>query len=246
MLLHQVPMEKNIVQQIHSMSHIDGIYVFCGNTSRHKSWASKWSKIKGVYDCIELICSNLQQTLTTFHEDETPMSFVKSSDLSSSTDLNRLDPSFMYTKLFKDILLNMEHNQQSLEDFCQHCRKMCADNPSELKIIDEFSDLYSPERAIRWYTRSSFIFETINQSLRLLQGDMIVTMGFFIKDLHCQLEQLHKKQIEKSDGVSFILYRGQGLSLHDFDKLQQTCGGLMSFNNFLSTSRDRSVSSSIC
>jgi hypothetical protein len=38
------------------------------------------------------------------------------------------------------------------------------------------------------------------------------------------------------------VYRGQGLSTADFDKLQKTTGGLMSFNNFLSTSKVREVS----
>jgi len=40
----------------------------------------------------------------------------------------------------------------------------------------------------------------------------------------------------------FTVYRGQGLSQADFHKLKNTEGGLMSFNNFLSTSLDREVS----
>jgi hypothetical protein len=38
------------------------------------------------------------------------------------------------------------------------------------------------------------------------------------------------------------VYRGQGLSPIDFDQLMKTKGGLMSFNTFLSTSLDRTVS----
>jgi tetratricopeptide (TPR) repeat protein len=38
------------------------------------------------------------------------------------------------------------------------------------------------------------------------------------------------------------VYRGQGLSKADFQKMKETKGGLMSFNNFLSTSTDRAVS----
>jgi tetratricopeptide (TPR) repeat protein len=40
----------------------------------------------------------------------------------------------------------------------------------------------------------------------------------------------------------FTVYRGQGLSGTDFDQLMNTKGGLLSFNNFLSTSTDRDVS----
>ena len=41
---------------------------------------------------------------------------------------------------------------------------------------------------------------------------------------------------------SFTVYRGQGLSKTDFDQLIKTKGGLMSFNNFLSTSINRKIS----
>ncbi len=41
---------------------------------------------------------------------------------------------------------------------------------------------------------------------------------------------------------TFIVYRGQGLSRTDFEKLLKTKDGLISFNNFLSTSQERDVS----
>jgi tetratricopeptide (TPR) repeat protein len=41
---------------------------------------------------------------------------------------------------------------------------------------------------------------------------------------------------------AFAVYRGQGLSSTDFDQLMNTKGGLLSFNSFLSTSKDRAVS----
>ncbi|CAF1462643.1 unnamed protein product [Rotaria magnacalcarata] len=65
-------------------------------------------------------------------------------------------------------------------------------------------------------------------------------MGFFIRHLHRQLEQLH---IEQSDAFKekFTVYRGQGLSQEDFQNLGDTKGGLLSFNNFLSTSKERKV-----
>ncbi|CAF4676199.1 unnamed protein product, partial [Rotaria sp. Silwood2] len=42
--------------------------------------------------------------------------------------------------------------------------------------------------------------------------------------------------------TNFQVFRGQGLSVEDFEKMKKTKGGLMSFNNFLSTSRNRTVS----
>jgi hypothetical protein len=83
----------------------------------------------------------------------------------------------------------------------------------------------------------------LNRALRVMDVDIIIKMGFFVGDLHRQVEQLHKEQFGGGhSGKSFIAYRGQGLSTIDFDQLQNTKGGLMSFNNFLSTSTDRNVS----
>ncbi|CAF5104950.1 unnamed protein product, partial [Rotaria sp. Silwood1] len=42
--------------------------------------------------------------------------------------------------------------------------------------------------------------------------------------------------------AKFQVFRGQGLSIEDFEKMKKTKGGLMSFNNFLSTSRNRQIS----
>jgi hypothetical protein len=76
----------------------------------------------------------------------------------------------------------------------------------------------------------------------MLEADTIINMGFFVRDLHHQIEQLYQKQVGNCDGKSFTVYRGQGLSKTDFEKLLQTKDGLISFNNFLSTSKDRSMS----
>jgi tetratricopeptide (TPR) repeat protein len=73
--------------------------------------------------------------------------------------------------------------------------------------------------------------------------DIIIKMGFFIGDLHRHIEELHKEQFGgQQNGKIFTVYRGQGLSKANFEQMKETKGGLMSFNNFLSTSKDHNVS----
>ncbi|CAF1313662.1 unnamed protein product [Adineta steineri] len=68
-------------------------------------------------------------------------------------------------------------------------------------------------------------------------------MGFFIGDLHRQIEQLHKEQYAGTTAATiFSVYRGQGLSAGDFEQMSKIKGGLISFNNFLSTSTVRKIS----
>jgi tetratricopeptide (TPR) repeat protein len=73
--------------------------------------------------------------------------------------------------------------------------------------------------------------------------DIIIQMGFFIGDLHRHIETLHQEQFgADQSGKTLTVYRGQALSTVDFKTLKDTKGGLLSFNNFLSTSTDRTVS----
>jgi Tfp pilus assembly protein PilF len=76
-----------------------------------------------------------------------------------------------------------------------------------------------------------------------MDADVIIQMGFFIGDLHRHIDQLHNEQFNgQNSGESFTVYRGQGMSKLEFEQMMKTKGGLISFNNFLSTSKDRKVS----
>ena len=60
---------------------------------------------------------------------------------------------------------------------------------------------------------------------------------------HTSMDKVHREQQMKNPiTTEFIVFRGQGLSHEYFDKMKQSKGGLMAFNNFLSTSRSREIS----
>ena len=72
---------------------------------------------------------------------------------------------------------------------------------------------------------------------------IIIPMGLFIRDLHRNIEQLHKNQFGDQKSVkSFIVYRGQGMFKSEFEQLRKNKSGLIAFNTFLSTSKNRDVS----
>lgn len=77
--------------------------------------------------------------------------------------------------------------------------------------------------------------------------DVIVTMAFFLCDLHNDIKQLHSKQLSTHTFPKlFFVYRGQGLSHCDFQKLMESEGGLLSFNSFLSTTWDYQIATFYC
>ncbi|CAF1431081.1 unnamed protein product [Adineta steineri] len=234
---------QDLVPKIHGVPKLDAIYIFCGNISYHQQWAKDWNKIKGVHNNIKDICDALKKGVKQVNQDSISISFVAANETVSSQKLNQLEPNYMYTKIFKDILLEMEHDhEQARKDLADQCRKLHPDNTGESIIIDQFQNSYEPKNAIWWYTRECFTYQMLNRALRTLDADIIVNMGFFIHDLHQQIDKLHQEQLLNYHGKPFLVYRGQGLSITDFDKLKKTKGGLMSFNNFLSTSTKKDVS----
>ena len=228
---------QTLVPQIHSLPQLDAIYVFCGDKTRHEQWTKQHPKIKGVHTNIEVICKELPIAAKQCNQDSVVVSIVSAGNQASEANVNQLEPSFMYTQIFKEILLEMEHDDKSLTDFVAYCRTLHRNNQAQLKIIDEFKRDYRPQSAIWWYTRECFTYQMLNRALRLLEADTIIKMGFFIRDLHQEIQQLYDKQISNYPEKCFIVYRGQGLSIEDFKRLQQSKGGLLSFNNFLSTSK---------
>ncbi|CAF0755561.1 unnamed protein product [Adineta steineri] len=233
---------QHLVPQIHDISQLDAIYIFCGNKSRYEEWTQNWTKIKGVHTNIKEICQRLQRAVKQCNQDMIAVSFVTVNEMASTDNLNQLEPTFMYTQIFKEILLDIEYNRKVIKDLAIYCRKFYLGNTGQLQVINEFERNYHPQQAIWWYTRECFTYQMLNRALRTLDADTIINMGFFLRDLHQQIQQLFEQQISTYDRKPLVVYRGQGFMKLDFEKLQNTKGGLISFNNFLSTSTNEKLS----
>ena len=234
---------QRIVPQIHNMSQVDTIFIFCGNKKFHQQWAKDWPKIKGVFTEIGPICEALKVAAQQCEQNATPMSFMPTTgDDISKKHLNQLDPTFMYTQILKEILLSIKFEQHHRMDFIQHCRTIFENNKDKLKTVKEL-EKYKDNTPIWWYTSDSFLYPMLNRALRVLDGDIIIQLGFFISDLHRDIDKLHKEQFSgRSSTKTLTLYRGQGMNNDDFNKMKETKGGLLSFNCFLSTSKNRTIS----
>ncbi|CAF1414160.1 unnamed protein product [Adineta steineri] len=229
---------KHILPHVHEMSQVDTIFIFCNNQEWHKQWVKEWSKIKGVFTDITSVCEALKQASHQCEQNATSISFV-----ASNKKLDQLDPSFMYTQILKEILLTINFEDKYFEEFITYCREVYVDDEHELKDVNQLQTTYKNHIPIWWYTWDAFLYRMLNQALRLVDVDMIIRMGFFIIDLHRDIQRLHSEQLDgHQSGKTFTVYRGQGLLKEDFTEMTNTKGGLLSFNNFLSTSKNRDVS----
>ncbi|CAF2149667.1 unnamed protein product [Rotaria magnacalcarata] len=223
------------VPLVHDIVKVLSIYILSDSKVNSEQLLKEWKKVKGIFDNMEFICTQVMRSIEQCENNFTPMSIISPSSI---IDLNGLDPSFMYTKLLKEIFLEMGHDEKAKIEFIKFCHALnsAAQSSPLADFIRDFED-HSP---IWWYTKESFIYVTLNRALRTQNVEILLKMGFFIEKLHKEIQQIHSKTMPTKRKT---IYRGQAISISDLEKLKKSEGGLLSFNNFLSTSTSYRVAS---
>ena len=220
---------RQVVPDFENMPQVQSIYIFCGNKSFHEEWASKIPKVKGVFTEIEPICKALQIDGQNCDRAMVSISF------------KGIDALFMYTQLLKEAILQIEDDDaKSLKELGKYCRSQ-EDIP-ENQIV-KLEKEYRSHTPIWWYTAPYFLYSMLNRGLRVMDAEIMIKTGFFIRHLQQHMDKVYREQQAQHPITrEFTVFRGQGLSHEYFDNMKQSKGGLMAFNNFLSTSRSREIS----
>ncbi|CAF4581869.1 unnamed protein product, partial [Rotaria magnacalcarata] len=98
-----------------------------------------------------------------------PMSFIPKRQISeaasSEQNLNQLPPSYMYSVIFKDIILEIDHDDnKSMNTLVNFCRQK---NIPEIQI-NLLQSNYHEESPVWWYTKPIFLYGMLNRALRTL------------------------------------------------------------------------------
>ena len=137
----------------------------------------------------------------------------------------------------------------SREEFVNLCYEQYAGNTVECEKISTFERTYQPSDAIRWYAREPFVFEILNKALRTHDVDTVFKLRFLLRDIYDQLYteqinyflELEAKHEEEMLKKMLFSWRGQKVSLEEFDKLRSSQGEYVSMNSFFSTSQNKQV-----
>ena len=211
--------KEDVIRKIHSYKQIYSTFIVNSN--------------------IDNLCRKIQETLAPSKTNLSGILFV------STIDINRQDPTFMYSQLLRDILLNDdldEFEDETKEEMIEYCRQIYSTDKNTLRILDEFEEHFLSELAIYWYSRESFLYKLLNRALWTTQPDILYKLRYFLRQLHEQISTQAKLQFTKPR--TFIVYRGQNMSKEQVEKLKTNIGGFLSFNNFLSTSLKRKTARS--
>jgi tetratricopeptide (TPR) repeat protein len=222
-----------VVPLMHDKIQVYAIYIFCYDKSKYEQWKTeKWPKVRGVYTNMDLICSELRLEARAC-EDDTKIT-------------GQIESSFKYSMLLKNIVLTISFDlKREIPALVEEAREKYKNNPEQLKSINKFVDEYDGDidsnNPVRWYTAECFTYKMLNKALGQLDFKILLKTGFFMQDLHENIQQLYKKQFnDKGKPFPETVFRGQTMTQEDFDsKVQQD--KLMSYNNFLSTSEVRDV-----
>ncbi|CAF4827074.1 unnamed protein product [Rotaria sp. Silwood1] len=186
---------QHLVPNIHEIQKLKSIYIFCRNKKEHQVWAHNWRKVKGVHTNIKHICDKMITAIKRCNEDNITVGIVGENEVRSSENLDQLDSTFMYSQIFKEILLEIKHGEQAIKDMVTYCQEVYCGNDNEIKIIDEFKHNYQASKAIWWYTRQCFTYKMLNGALRTLNGDIMIRL-----DDDQQLAQLADRIRQEVDG----------------------------------------------
>jgi tetratricopeptide (TPR) repeat protein len=144
--------------------------------------------------------------------------------------------------LFIELLKQMPQTDQAKETMLKKSEDYYRTQEASLKQIDEFRQSYTFDKALRWYTRDTFVYRLVNLAFRTEDITLWYIFRFYITDLCRQLEKIYREQEENFGHRRLILYRGQSrISTKELEDIKSSIGGLVATTGFFSTSFDEEV-----
>ena len=147
-------------------------------------------QVKAVVIEFEELISSIKADHKILKKVEEPLSiniFTTSGGAGKST--TGVNGQFVFSQVLIDCLLRLKTNPTDKNELISLCTKEYQGNKTELAILQEFEQGYSPDRALWWYTRESFLYRLLNKALRVQNIDLLFVFRFFIRDIRQQLEQ---------------------------------------------------------
>lgn len=189
--------DEDLVKIVHNFEQTIAIYILDKTKSLDEEIQLK--KVQRNCTSIDQLCQSIRQMKRETENNKTKVTI-------STLNFDKIDPSFIYSQLLKDIFLKLQYIDEDRNIFAAFAKSQYPTNSSVHKDIDEFqhNNTHSP---IWWYTCESIFYSMVNGALRNQDIDILHKLGFFIRDLHEQLRQL---QTNVSLTSPTTVYRGQG------------------------------------
>jgi tetratricopeptide (TPR) repeat protein len=231
---------EECLNEIHDLSQVDSIFIFCMNLLKYKNRLSnyeRFTKIVDIFDNEDKLIQSIREELDDLRKQLSTFSLYEKQK--PTRDLSKESASFLWFQLFKDVLLRMPRSEEAKREMIEQCQQYYRGNSEELQNIDEFARTYTEKDTIRWYTKQCFIYRLCNKALRTEDIELLYIFRYYIQDL-CKYLSLEYKtfQSKEINQPILTLYRGLKLTKDELTRFQSNVGSLISTNGFLSTTRN--------
>ncbi|CAF1140570.1 unnamed protein product [Rotaria sordida] len=107
----------------------------------------------------------------------------------------------MYTKLIKEILLELEYNDQSLHGLITYCRDKYSNNQKEFENIQKFKQGYGDNSPRWWHTYECFHLSYVYTSMKkypeaVTSYKRVVEIGPHVSPPRYQNLEVYKQNLE--------------------------------------------------
>lgn len=145
-----------------------------------------------------------------------------------------LNGDFIHSLVTINALIRLEPFLKEKKDLISILKEEYKSNKNQLRMINEFNDKYTPDKAVWWYTRESFFYRLLNRTLCLPQNNFELLLLFhsYIKNIYEQLEQNQYKSAVR-------VYFSQLMWKTERDYLENSCTRCLAINSFLLTNINR-------
>ena len=110
------------------------------------------------------ICKLIAQAAYKHEQNAVSISFMATTAVFSKK-LDKLDCSFMYTRIIKEILLTIKFEKQHIKEFVDYYSDVSTENGGMVTMINEFERTYYGRIPIWWYMCECFSYLMLNLAL---------------------------------------------------------------------------------
>ena len=231
---------QSVLPGLHSISAVTAIFIFCLDRISDRTVLGKYTKIIGIFTDQVSLLQSIRKTVNFVVKQTLAFTLLDLQTQKTARDVSKDLGSFTWFQVLVDILRKIPQTDQAKRDMLDKCKEYYAFNRIEMKRIKEFEDTYTEHKAIEWYTRDTFVYRLVNKALRTEDVELLYLFRYYVIHLCSQLESEWKRSYYGKTQI-LTLYRGQRMSIEEFDKLNKTIGILISTNGFFSTTRDIEV-----
>lgn len=240
-----------ILPEINSIEIIDSVFIFCKNQQTYEHLMTEYKPL-----VIDICTTNAQLYKSIvehleFLKQETLVFHFFSQEQNTTRNLTKESASFIWFQVFQMIISELTCTINDMDLMLTYCSKQIKNDTKitdskrkkYLKDIEEFRKNYEKDDAIKWYTKETFVYYLLNQSLRTEDIEALYIFRYYLGDLCRQIKTEHNEfrlnQLQISQTLK--LYRGVRIPSTELMSLRHTTGNLISLNGFISSSIKESV-----